>query len=144
MLEAIDGPEALRRLDGAELAALAGEIRAVLIEAVSVNGGHLGSNLGAVELTLALHRVFDSPRDAIVWDTGHQSYVHKLVTGRQDFSKLRLKGGTLVFTDNVLFNSPSAAASVVCGYAANGRVLWRTADGKTLKEIEAEQVAPAE
>ena len=94
LLEAIDGPEALRRLDDAELRALADEIREVLIEAVSVNGGHLGSNLGAVELTLALHRVFDSPRDAIVWDTGHQAYVHKLVTGRQDgFSRLRQGGG---------------------------------------------------
>jgi 1-deoxy-D-xylulose-5-phosphate synthase len=94
LLEAIDGPEALRRLDAAELAALAAEIREVLIEAVSVNGGHLGSNLGAVELTLALHRVFDSPRDAVVWDTGHQSYVHKLVTGRLDgFSRLRQGGG---------------------------------------------------
>ena len=94
MLEAIDGPEALRQLDDAELGALAAEIREVLIEAVSVSGGHLGSNLGAVELTLALHRVFDSPRDAIVWDTGHQSYVHKLVTGRLDgFSRLRQGGG---------------------------------------------------
>ena len=66
----------------------------MLIDAVSVNGGHLGSNLGAVELTLALHRVFDSPRDAIVWDTGHQSYVHKLVTGRLDgFRRLRQGGG---------------------------------------------------
>ncbi len=94
LLEAIDGPEALRQLDDAELRALADEIREVLIEAVSVNGGHLGSNLGAVELTLALHRVFDSPRDAIVWDTGHQSYVHKLVTGRlEGFSRLRQAGG---------------------------------------------------
>ena len=61
---------------------------------MSVNGGHLGSNLGAVELTLALHRVFDSPRDAIVWDTGHQAYVHKLVTGRRDgFARLRQAAG---------------------------------------------------
>ncbi len=94
LLEAIDGPEALRQLDDEQLRALAGEIREVLIDAVSVNGGHLGSNLGAVELTLALHRVFDSPRDAIVWDTGHQSYVHKLVTGRlEGFSRLRQGGG---------------------------------------------------
>ena len=94
LLEAIDGPEALRGLDEAELHALAQEIRDVLIEAVSVNGGHLGSNLGAVELTLALHRVFDSPRDAIVWDTGHQAYVHKLVTGRlEGFGRLRQSGG---------------------------------------------------
>jgi 1-deoxy-D-xylulose-5-phosphate synthase len=94
LLDAIDGPEALRRLDDAELRALADEIRDVLIDAVSVNGGHLGSNLGAVELTLALHRVFDSPRDAIVWDTGHQSYVHKLVTGRlEGFGRLKQGGG---------------------------------------------------
>jgi 1-deoxy-D-xylulose-5-phosphate synthase len=94
LLDSIDGPAALRRLDADQLAALAEEIRAVLIEAVSVNGGHLGSNLGAVELTLALHRVFESPRDAIVWDTGHQAYVHKLVTGRRDgFGRLRQAGG---------------------------------------------------
>jgi 1-deoxy-D-xylulose-5-phosphate synthase len=94
LLEAIDGPDALRGLDDSELRALAQEIRDVLIDAVSVNGGHLGSNLGAVELTLALHRVFDSPRDAIVWDTGHQTYVHKLVTGRlEGFGRLRQGGG---------------------------------------------------
>ncbi len=94
LLETIDGPAALRRLSGEELKVLADEIRALLIDAVSVNGGHLGSNLGAVELTLALHRVFDSPRDAIVWDTGHQAYVHKLVTGRRDgFARLRQAGG---------------------------------------------------
>src|SRR5690606_40065670 len=64
-----------------------------LVTEVSKTGGHLGPNLGVVELTMAIHRVFDSPRDAVIWDTGHQSYVHKLVTGRQDFSRLRMKGG---------------------------------------------------
>ena len=94
LLDNIDSPADLQRLDGAELKQLAAEIRAVLIDAVAANGGHLGSNLGAVELTLALHRVFDSPRDAIVWDTGHQAYVHKLVTGRRDaFARLRQAGG---------------------------------------------------
>jgi 1-deoxy-D-xylulose-5-phosphate synthase len=94
LLDAIEGPEDLRRLTADELAALAQEIRTFLIEAVSVTGGHLGSNLGAVELTLALHRVFDSPHDTIVWDTGHQAYVHKLVTGRRDgFARLRQAGG---------------------------------------------------
>ena len=94
LLEAIDGPEALRTFDDEELRALAQEIRDVMIDAVSVHGGHLGSNLGAVELTLALHRVFESPRDAIVWDTGHQTYVHKLVTGRlEGFARLRQGGG---------------------------------------------------
>jgi 1-deoxy-D-xylulose-5-phosphate synthase len=94
LLESIDGPEDLRALDADQLRVLAVEIRATLIDAVAVNGGHLGSNLGAVELTLALHRVFESPRDAIVWDTGHQAYVHKLVTGRRDsFVRLRRSGG---------------------------------------------------
>jgi 1-deoxy-D-xylulose-5-phosphate synthase len=72
---------------------LAAEIREFLVAEVARSGGHLGPNLGVVELTLALHRVFDSPKDSIVWDTGHQSYVHKLVTGRQDFSRLRARGG---------------------------------------------------
>ncbi len=77
-----------------ELDELAGEIRDFIVRAVADNGGHLGSNLGAVELTLALHRVFDSPRDAILWDTGHQAYVHKIVTGRADrFATLRQADG---------------------------------------------------
>ena len=84
LLDNIDSPADLQHLDADELRQLASEIRAVLIDAVAANGGHLGSNLGAVELTLALHRVFDSPRDALVWDTGHQAYVHKLVTGRRE------------------------------------------------------------
>jgi 1-deoxy-D-xylulose-5-phosphate synthase len=89
----IRGPEDLRGLTTAQLDELAGEIRQFLIREVSRTGGHLGPNLGVVELTLALHRVFDSPKDQIVWDTGHQSYVHKLVTGRQDFSRLKQQGG---------------------------------------------------
>ncbi len=94
LLDSISGPADLERLDAAELAALAHEIRAVLIQSVARHGGHLGSNLGAVELTLALHRVFHSPSDALVWDTGHQAYVHKLVTGRRDgFERLRQAGG---------------------------------------------------
>ncbi len=87
-------PSDLRSLDITQLQELAGEIREFIVDAVSETGGHLGSNLGAVELTLALHRVFDSPRDAILWDTGHQSYVHKIVTGRRGgFSKLRTANG---------------------------------------------------
>ncbi|WP_030423140.1 1-deoxy-D-xylulose-5-phosphate synthase [Streptomyces sp. SCSIO 75703] len=93
ILETIKGPHDLRGLSGPDLARLPGEIREFLVNAVARTGGHLGPNLGVVELTLALHRVFDSPTDRIVWDTGHQSYVHKLLTGRQDFSKLRGKGG---------------------------------------------------
>jgi 1-deoxy-D-xylulose-5-phosphate synthase len=93
VLETIRGPRDLDRLNREELGQLAAEIRAFLIRSVSKTGGHLGPNLGVVELTIAIHRVFHSPQDAIVWDTGHQSYVHKLLTGRQDFSRLRKSGG---------------------------------------------------
>jgi 1-deoxy-D-xylulose-5-phosphate synthase len=93
LLKKISGPRDLDALSPEELRSLAEEIREFLINEVAKSGGHLGPNLGVVELTIALHRVFDSPRDPIIWDTGHQSYVHKLLTGRQDFSKLRQKGG---------------------------------------------------
>ncbi|MFI1797350.1 1-deoxy-D-xylulose-5-phosphate synthase [Streptomyces sp. NPDC020379] len=93
LLENIRGPRDLKALDGEDLTELAGEIRHFLVHAVARTGGHLGPNLGVVELSIALHRAFDSPADRILWDTGHQSYVHKLLTGRQDFSKLRGKGG---------------------------------------------------
>ena len=94
LLETIHEPADLRDLDPQELDELAGEIRDFIVAAVAENSGHLGSNLGAVELTLALHRVFDSPRDAILWDTGHQAYVHKIVTGRPaGFEQLRQAGG---------------------------------------------------
>ena len=93
LLERIDSPRDLRELAPAQLPVLAREIRDFLIENVARTGGHLGSNLGAVELTIAVHRVFDSPRDVLLWDTGHQAYVHKLLTGRGDFSKLRQQGG---------------------------------------------------
>ncbi|HZS21902.1 MAG TPA: 1-deoxy-D-xylulose-5-phosphate synthase [Pseudonocardiaceae bacterium] len=105
VLEQLTGPEQLRELPATALDALAGEIRQLLIESVPRTGGHFGPNLGVVELTIALHRVFDSPRDAIVWDTGHQAYVHKLLTGRRDgFDQLRSAGG--------LSGYPSRAESV--------------------------------
>src|SRR5262249_42030142 len=94
VLESIAGPRDLKRLSPEQLPALASEIRDVLIETVSRTSGHLGPNLGVVELTIALHRVFDSPVDRILFDTGHQSYVHKLLTGRYpDFGTLRQRGG---------------------------------------------------
>jgi len=94
ILETISSPEDLRRLDQSQLAQLAQEVRAFLVEQTSRSGGHLSPNLGVVELTFALHRVFESPKDAIVWDTGHQAYVHKIVTGRaRDFARLRQAGG---------------------------------------------------
>src|SRR5260370_4527756 len=94
LLESIAGPDDLKRLSQEQLAILASEIRDTLVETVIRTSGHLGPNLGVVELTIALHRVFSSPKDRIVFDTGHQSYVHKLLTGRQaEFGTLRQRGG---------------------------------------------------
>jgi len=94
LLPTINSPQDVKRLSPEELPALAAEIRDFLIHAVARTGGHLGPNLGAVELTVAIHRVFDSPFDRVLFDTGHQAYVHKLLTGRQDaFAKLRQRGG---------------------------------------------------
>lgn len=94
LLDSINGPADLKKLNHSQLRQVAEEIRAFLISNVSRTGGHLGPNLGVVELTLALHRVFDSPSDAIIFDTGHQSYVHKILTGRKDrFASLRQPGG---------------------------------------------------
>ncbi|HEX4655568.1 MAG TPA: 1-deoxy-D-xylulose-5-phosphate synthase [Mycobacteriales bacterium] len=94
MLRSIASPDDLKALQPADLPRLAAEIRSFLVDAVARTGGHLGPNLGVVELTIALHRVFDSPKDQLVWDTGHQAYVHKLLTGRADrFGTLRQAGG---------------------------------------------------
>lgn len=93
ILSSLTGPRDLDALSVGQLEELAGEVREFLIENVARTGGHLGPNLGVVELTIAIHRIFDSPHDPIVFDTGHQSYVHKLLTGRQDFTGLRSRGG---------------------------------------------------
>ncbi len=93
LLSSIGGPRDLDALNEDQLVDLADEIRAFLIENIARTGGHLGPNLGVVELTIAIHKVFDSPEDPVIFDTGHQSYVHKLLTGRQDFSGLRARGG---------------------------------------------------
>ncbi len=94
LLESIDGPDDLKALRAEEIPVLAQEVRDFLVTSVSRTGGHLGPNLGVVELTIAIHRVFDSPNDTVVFDTGHQAYVHKLVTGRRrEFDRLRTKGG---------------------------------------------------
>src|SRR5215211_5016865 len=120
-LDSISGPGDLRTLTYEQLDALTGEIRASIIEAVSRNGGHLGSNLGAVELTLALHRVFDSPKDLLLWDTGHQAYVHKLVTGRRDsFATLRQPGGLSGYPSRAESEHDwveNSHASTILGYA---------------------------
>ncbi|MFE6188980.1 1-deoxy-D-xylulose-5-phosphate synthase, partial [Streptomyces sp. NPDC056465] len=131
-LESIKGPQDLKALSGPEIAELAQEIREFLIRAVTRTGGHLGPNLGVVERTIALHRVFDSPVDRILWDTGHQSYVHKLLTGRQDFSGLRSRGGLSGYPSreesehDVIENShASAVLGWADGLAKAGEVLGR-------------------
>ncbi len=94
LLSMITSPADLRQLDAGQCAELAAECRRFVVDAVSRTGGHLGSNLGAVELTIAMHRVFDSPRDVLLFDTGHQAYIHKLLTGRREgFAQLRQEGG---------------------------------------------------
>lgn len=94
ILETIKDPLDVKRLEEGELTVLAAEIRDLLVSSVAKTGGHLGPNLGVVELTIALHRVFDSPRDPILFDTGHQAYVHKMLTGRAgQFGTLRQEGG---------------------------------------------------
>ena len=95
MLDTIELPADLRRLDKSQLRQVADELRAELIDAVSVTGGHFGAGLGVVELTVALHYVFDTPDDRIVWDVGHQAYPHKILTGRRDRIRTIRKGGGL-------------------------------------------------
>jgi 1-deoxy-D-xylulose-5-phosphate synthase len=100
LLDPIAGPQDLKKLPPDKLSQLATEIRALILDVVSKNGGHLASNLGAVELTIALHYVFDSPRDTIIWDVGHQCYTHKILTGRRErFGTLRQHKGILGFPD---------------------------------------------
>ena len=144
ILDRINHPRDLGPLDGAELVALCAEIREEIIETVTRTGGHLGASLGAVELTVAVHRVFDSPRDRIVWDVGHQAYGHKLLTGRRDrFSTIRQFGGLCGFplrseSEHDTFGvgpagpSSSAGLGMAAGLAAKGsdaRVVCIIGDG---------------
>ena len=99
MLQGINSPGDLRRHKPADLKQIAEELRAETIEAVSVTGGHLGAGLGVVELTIALHYIFDTPKDRLIWDVGHQAYPHKILTGRRDrIRTLRTGGGLSGFT----------------------------------------------
>lgn len=121
-LDKINSPSDIRNLTESQLKELAEEIRGVLVETVSQNGGHLASNLGAVELTLAIHRCFDSPKDRIVWDVGHQIYTHKLLTGRYgQFHTLRKKDGLSGFSrpdesEHDTFYSGHSSVSISSAY----------------------------
>ncbi len=129
LLEAIHGPADVKALAPEQLPVLAQEIRDFLVSSVTRTGGHLGPNLGVVELTIALHRVFDSPHDTIVFDTGHQAYVHKLLTGRHDFSALRARGGLSGYPNrgesehDVVENSHASTALSWAEGIAKGRLL---------------------
>jgi len=133
IFDRVNNPQDLKQLKSAELKQLASEIREELVSVVSTNGGHLASNLGVVELTLAIHRVFDSPKDKIVWDVGHQVYTHKLVTGRKDkFSTLRQYKGISGFTsrnesEHDAFGAGHASTSVS---AALGMAIARDLNGE--------------
>ncbi|WP_287367437.1 1-deoxy-D-xylulose-5-phosphate synthase N-terminal domain-containing protein, partial [Thauera sp.] len=130
-LERISSPADLRALDRRELDTVADELRAFLIESVSKTGGHLSSNLGTVELSIALHRVFDTPYDRIVWDVGHQTYGHKVLTGRREaMSGLRHWGGISGFprrceseydTFGTAHSSTSISAALGMAVAARAR-----------------------
>jgi 1-deoxy-D-xylulose-5-phosphate synthase len=134
VLETIDSPADVKALPPGDLPQLASELRTAIVDAVSKVGGHLGSNLGVVELTIALHRVFDSPRDLFVWDTGHQAYAHKMLTGRLDgFATLRQAGGLSGYPsraesphDLVENSHASTALSWVSGLARGQASLPRT------------------
>ena len=130
LLKNIKSPDDVKKLDDKQLPQLAEEVRDVIISTVSENGGHLASNLGAVELTIALHKVFNSPSDKIIWDVGHQVYTHKLLTGRYDrFATLRQKGGMSGFSrpdesehDIVYSGHSSVSISTALGIATANKV----------------------
>ena len=121
ILDRVEGPADLKDLTYAELDQLSSEIRDVVIESVNRFGGHLGSNLGAVELTVALHRVFESPQDILLWDTGHQTYAHKIITGRREgFDQLRQPGGMSGYPSRLESEHDwieNSHASTILGYA---------------------------
>ena len=137
LLDTIDSPTALRRLPLESLPELARELRTFVLTSVAQTGGHLSSNLGTVELTIALHYVFDTPRDRIVWDVGHQTYAHKILTGRRaEMSRLRMAGGPSGFprrseseydTFGTAHSSTSISAALGMAIAAK-----RNADGRSV------------
>src|SRR5436305_7310128 len=141
LLAGINSPADLKRLDQQQLATLATEVRAFLVEQIARTGGHLSPNLGVVELTFALHRVFDSPKDAIVWDTGHQAYVHKMVTGRtQAFTTLRQRDGLSGYpsrqeSEHDLIENSHASTSLSYALGLAEARLHSRQDGKVIAVI---------
>ncbi len=133
LLDTIHGPDDLERFSRSDLLRLVDEIRRRLLEVVSANGGHLASNLGSTELAVALHYIFDSPRDQIIWDVGHQAYPHKLLTGRHDcFHTVRQYQGISGFcrreeSPHDIFNAGHAGTSISAGLGiaeARDQINW--------------------
>src|SRR6187200_3294166 len=133
LLDTLNGPDDLRRLPEASLRQVADELRSETINAVAVTGGHLGAGLGVVELTVALHHVFDTPRDRLIWDVGHQAYPHKILTGRRDrIRTLRQAGGLSGFTkrSESEYDPFGAAHSSTSISSALGMAVARDLEGK--------------
>src|SRR5262245_12085732 len=133
MLNAVNLPRDLRNLSPSELKQVADEVRAETISAVSITGGHLGASLGVVELTVALHHVFDTPTDKLIWDVGHQAYPHKILTGRRDrIRTLRTGGGLSGFTKRAEseYDPFGAAHSSTSISAGLGMAVARDLEGK--------------
>ena len=136
LLDQVNTPEDLRKLTESQLPQLAEELRAETVDAVSVTGGHLGAGLGVVELTVALHYLFDTPRDKLIWDVGHQCYPHKILTGRRDrIRTLRQAGGLSGFTKRAEseYDPFGAAHSSTSISAGLGFAVGRDLDGERLK-----------
>src|SRR5438477_6705024 len=134
LLDTVNEPKDLRKLSRAQLRQLADELRQETISAVSVTGGHLGAGLGVVELTVAIHHVFDTPRDKLIWDVGHQAYPHKIITGRRDrIRTLRQGGGLSGFTkrSESIYDAFGAAHSSTSISAGLGMAVARDLDGKS-------------
>ena len=141
LLEKIESPDDLKRLNKKELGVLCAEIRQEILHIVATNGGHLSSNLGVVELTLSLHRVFSTPIDTIIWDVGHQAYAHKLITGRyKDFRTLRQKGGISGFPKREeschdSFNTGHATTSISAAVGITEALFLKNIEGSVIAVI---------
>ena len=141
LLEKIECPDDLKHLNKKELDALCSEIRQEILHVVATNGGHLSSNLGVVELTISLHRVFSTPNDAIIWDVGHQGYPHKLITGRyKDFHSLRQKGGISGFpkreeSPHDSFNTGHATTSISAAVGISQALSLKNIEGSVVAVI---------
>ena len=142
LLDLIDTPADLRHLDKKDLGKLAGELRDEMIDAVSVTGGHLGAGLGVVELTTALHYIFNTPEDKLIWDVGHQAYPHKILTGRRDrIRTLRQGGGLSGFTKRAesVYDSFGAAHSSTSISAGLGMAVARDLNKKNVRDPDGDK-----